>query len=600
MTSFLHLEFPFTAVAGQENFKLALTLAAINPLLGGVLVSGPRGCAKSTLARGLAHVLPDPEAPFATLPLGASEDRLLGTLDLDKVLKSKEVAFHPGLLSKAHGGVLYVDEVNLLADNLVDQLLDVAASGVNRVERDGISHEHAAKFILVGTMNPDEGELRPQLQDRFGLMVELANNYSLDERIQIVKLRDEFDQNAQAFCDKYRVKQKNLRQSIEIDQQKLPLIECSDEIRLLIAKACFQANVDGVRADIVWLRAAMAYTAWRGGKAVTRADLDMVAELVLAHRRQADSSPPDSGNSTNQQESKSPNQAQTQTNNRRPESSKSQGAHNPHSQAEQGHQGKTDSEDKDTPQADDDDWGSMPAQSQALDKSIQFESQTRVKVNKVFSTPFALQDFFVSKGENAQGRSQTKSTLSKSVNWHQTITQSIDTEGFQWPPEKLHRHKAKTGQSILHLILLDCSASMLGHAVFAKAKGAILDITQQAYLKREQIAMFIFGNNEVKQIQAKVRAPKDMSEFLNNIQAGGGTPFRDGLLQVATWLTRYYKQSPTSHSHTYIFTDGRTQADVTDIELKGNCSLIDIEASVIKRGKAQQLAQAINADYFTI
>ena len=598
MTSLPHLEFPFTAVAGQENFKLALTLAAINPLLGGVLVSGPRGSAKSTLARGLAHVLPDLEAPFATLPLGASEERLLGTLDLDKVLKSKEVAFHPGLLSKAHGGVLYVDEVNLLADNLVDQLLDVAASGVNRVERDGISHEHAAKFILVGTMNPDEGELRPQLQDRFGLMVELANNYSLDERVQIVKLRDEFDQNAQAFCDKYRVKQKNLRQSIEIAQQKLPDIECSDEMRLLIAKACFQANVDGVRADIVWLRAAMAYTAWRGGKAVTRADLDMVAELVLAHRRQAGSSlPPTSGNSSNHQGNQNPNQTQAQSNTRRPESSRSKTSHN---SVEQGHQGQVDNGDESSTQADDDDWGSMPAQSQTLDHSVHFESQSGTQIKKNLATSLTEQSFSISKGENTQGRSQNKSKIGKAVDWHQTITQSTNDQGLQWPPVKLHRHNEKTGQGILHLILLDCSASMLGHAVFGKAKGAILDIAHQAYLKREQISMFIFGNNEVKQVQAKVRAPKDMSELLNNIEAGGGTPFRDGLLQVASWLARYYKQSPTSYSHTYIFTDGRTQADVTDIELKGHCSLIDIESSAIKRGKAQQLAHAINAEYFTI
>lgn len=598
MTSLPHFEFPFTAVAGQENFKLALTLAAINPLLGGVLVSGPRGSAKSTLARGLAHVLPDLEAPFATLPLGASEERLLGTLDLDKVLKNKEVAFHPGLLSKAHGGVLYVDEVNLLADNLVDQLLDVAASGVNRVERDGISHEHAAKFILVGTMNPDEGELRPQLQDRFGLMVELANNYTLEERIQIVKLRDEFDQSPQAFCEKYRVKQKNLRQSIEIAQQKLPHIECNDEIRLLIAKACFQANVDGVRADIVWLRAATAYTAWRGGKSVTRADLDMVAELVLAHRRQVgSSSPPSAGSSTHQDMTQKPSSSQNKT--RRPDTSRLKDSHNP---VEQNQQGQIDKQDEEESQSNhtEDDWGSMPSQSQTLDNNIRFDTKSESKLNKEFKSSIEEQSFFLSKGESAQGKGLNKSLSGKAVDWHQTISQSTDSEGFQWPPTKIHRQKARTSQGMLHLILLDCSASMLGQAVFGKAKGAILDIAHQAYIKREQIAMFIFGNNEVKQVQAKVRAPKDMSEFLNKIEAGGGTPFRDGLLEVASWLTRYYKQSPMSVSHTYIFTDGRTQADVADIDLKGSCSLIDIEASAIKRGRAQQLAHAINAEYFTI
>lgn len=592
MITLPHLEFPFTAVAGQENFKLALILAAINPLLGGVLVSGPRGSAKSTLARGLAHVLPDLDAPFATLPLGASEERLLGTLDLDKVLKQKEVAFHPGLLSKAHGGVLYVDEVNLLADNLVDQLLDVVASGVNRVERDGISHEHAAKFILIGTMNPDEGELRPQLQDRFGLMVELTNNYSLEERIQIVKLRDEFDQDDVLFCEKYRVKQKNLRQSIEIAQQKLAHIECSDEMRLLIAKGCHDANVDGVRADIVWLRAAMSYAAWRGAKSVTRADLDMVAELVLAHRRQTDSSvPPKSGENQTQSPPFLPN-------NRRPDSSKKEHANPPASDSR--NTSEEQNSDQNEGQSHDDDWGGMPTQTMALDNKVTFNLATQAALNSDKVNTALTDGFATQKGLSINGSKLNKSKQERAIDWHETISQSANVMGMPWPPTKLYRKNAKTGQGVLHLVLLDCSASMLGQAVFAKAKGAILDIAHQAYIKREQITLFIFGNNQVEQVQPRVRAPKDMSLFLNKIEAGGGTPFREGLEQVSIWLSKFHKQSPESLSQTYIFTDGRTKADVSDIHLKGHCRLIDIEASAIKRGRAQLIADSIGAEYFTI
>ena len=201
--------FPFTAVTGQTTFKLALTLLAINPAIGGVLVSGPRGSAKSTLAKGLADVMPsassnnsDQAAPaFITLPLSVTEEMVVGTLDLQQVLNEKQVEFKQGLLAKADQGVLYVDEVNLLQDHIVDLLLDVAASGTNVVERDGISHQHDARFVLLGTMNPDEGELRPQLQDRFGLSVVLGNDYAIDERVEIVQRREAFDVNSEALLN---------------------------------------------------------------------------------------------------------------------------------------------------------------------------------------------------------------------------------------------------------------------------------------------------------------------------------------------------------------------------------------------------------------
>lgn len=275
--------FPLAAVVGADALKLALCLVAVDPAIGGVLIEGPRGMAKSTLARGLAELLPS--GHFVTLPLGASEERIVGTLDLDAALGEGRAQFSPGLLSKADGGVLYVDEVNLLPDHLVDLLLDAAASGVNHIERDGISHRHSARFVLIGTMNGEEGELRPQLLDRFGLNLALDGQPQPAQRAEIMRRRLAFDSDPQTFLQSWDAAQEQLRRRCLDARERLAGIPLDDAALETIAQRCFAAGVDGLRADLVWLRAARAHAAWRGAEQIEEGDIDAVADFVLRHRR---------------------------------------------------------------------------------------------------------------------------------------------------------------------------------------------------------------------------------------------------------------------------------------------------------------------------
>ncbi|WP_312456314.1 AAA family ATPase [Comamonas sp.] len=314
------LHFPFSAIEGQAALQQALLLLAVDPQLGGVLVEGPRGTAKSTSARALAELLPS--GHFVNLPLGTTEEQLQGALDLEAALQSSAVQFRPGLLAQAHQGILYVDEVNLLPDGLVDLLLDVSASGTNRIERDGVSHQHAARIALIGTMNPEEGQLRPQLLDRFGLFVRLPNVPDVDTRKRIVRTRMAFDADPARFCAQHAQAQSQLRAQIAAARAQLPHVVWPDAVFDAVAQRCQQSGAEGVRADLVMLRAARAQAALAGHDQVSLADVQAVAELALAHRRSADAAQPPSptgqANDPNGQQDQHqqpqrqpPNQAQT-------------------------------------------------------------------------------------------------------------------------------------------------------------------------------------------------------------------------------------------------------------------------------------------------
>ncbi|WP_019615630.1 ATP-binding protein [Psychromonas ossibalaenae] len=279
--------FPFSAVQGQERCKKALILAAINPKIGGLLLCAPAACGKSTLSRGLIDILPGTalhNSDFVNVSLTASEEMLLGTLDLDHVLNQQNVHFSPGLLSKAHGGVLYADQVNLLPELLVAQLLDVAGSGVNRIERYGFSFVHLANFTLIATINPEQGALSSQLLERFGFVVELDSSYSVDQRVQIIKTRQAFESDPGRFCEFYQMQQVELQQQISDARELLHRVTFSDNILNDIARRCDAARVNGLRADLQLFHAAGAHAAWQGRQEVSAADIDFVEPFVLSRR----------------------------------------------------------------------------------------------------------------------------------------------------------------------------------------------------------------------------------------------------------------------------------------------------------------------------
>ena len=317
--------FPFTAVIGQEEMKLALLLNVIDPRIGGVMIMGDRGTGKSTTIRALADLLPaievvkgdpynsspnDPDlqsqevlekieegnnleldnkqVPMIDLPLGATEDRLCGTIDIEKALSEGIKAFEPGLLAKANRGLLYVDEVNLLDDHLVDVLLDSAASGWNTVEREGVSVRHPARFVLIGSGNPEEGELRPQLLDRFGMSVEVKTVRDADLRVKVVDQRTSFDNDPEGFSNIMNEKQTELQKKVIAAQEKLNKVKIDDELRLNISAICGELDVDGLRGDIVTNRSAKAIAAFEGRDEVSDDDIARVITCSLRHRLRKD------------------------------------------------------------------------------------------------------------------------------------------------------------------------------------------------------------------------------------------------------------------------------------------------------------------------
>ena len=518
--------FPFSAVVGADAAKTALALAAIDPHIGGVLLRGDKGSAKTTLARGLAALLPG-SAPFVELPLGATEERVVGTLDLAAALTDREVRWQPGLLAAAHGGVLYVDEINLLADHLVDVLLDVAVTGVNRVERDNQSHTHPARFVLVGSMNPEEGDLRPQLLDRFGLAVDVHASDDVNERAMVVRRRLSFDADPPGFADAWSDDDAGV--AARISNARPARID--DEIVDTACRICVAAGAEGLRADVMLCRAAAAHAAWDGRAETTHDDLRAVAPFVLAHRsRRHPLDPP--GADTDRLEQAIDD------------------AMEPRDPSAEDDAGPSHEEHLDRP-----DGPSAVALLQAPKRAQPDASGRRSVITAPRGRTIGHQEPTSASGQIAIVPTVRAAALRQARD--RAATDALTSDDLREA-----RRESRTGNLIV--VAVDSSGSMGADARMAAVKGALLGLLEDAYQRRDRVALVTFSGTEAHVVLRPTGSVELARQRLDELPTGGETPLGEGI-RVAADLAAL-SGTPQLRPLLVLVTDGRATAGDRPLE----------------------------------
>lgn len=564
--------FPWSAVLGQERLKLALLLCAIDPAIGGVLIRGPRGVAKTTLARGFAELLP---GRFVELPLGATEERVTGTLDLGRVLQRGEVQFSPGLLARAHEGVLYVDEVNLLPDALVDLLLDAAATGKNVVERDGVSHAHAARFVLVGTMNPEEGELRPQFVDRFGLSVLADSELPPRERAQIVLRRLEFERDEARFVASFADEQRALAERCARARQRAAGLGFEGPGRERVAELCHAARVEGVRADLAMLRAARAHAVWQGRDVIEHADVDAVAELALAHRRREGAeSPPRGGAGTGGAAASGAGASGaggSATSGGRATTGGVSASGSGQGSGVGSGQGEGDS-------------GRLPP--------VPVRSVVVKRLPAEVAGAVARRTGPTLAGSRRVTRRRS-STRRGGIDWVATLL------AHPRPVYSQLCYRSRPSLPVqLWLVAIDCSSSMLQSGALGVAKGVAQALALAAGRARAQVALISFSG---EQARTELGAgPSTLERAISGLGGGGGTPLRRALLAALALGQRPAYRDAAVDKRLFLLSDGRNREDIRDLHER--CReltpiVIDCERSTLRLGRARGLAAALGAGY---
>ncbi|WLQ67290.1 MULTISPECIES: putative cobaltochelatase [Streptomyces] len=656
--------YPFTAIVGQDDLRLGLLLNAVSPAVGGVLVRGEKGTAKSTAVRALAALMPevavvagcrfscDPGAPdpacpdgpheagagvsraarTVELPVGASEDRLVGALDIERALSEGVKAFEPGLLADAHRGILYVDEVNLLHDHLVDLLLDAAAMGASYVEREGVSVRHAARFLLVGTMNPEEGELRPQLLDRFGLTVEVAASRDTDLRVEVVRRRLAYDDDPAGFAARWADEEAALRERIVAARALLPRVVLGDGVLRQIAATCAAFEVDGMRADIVMARTATALAAWAGREKVVSDDVRQAALLALPHRRRRnpfDAPGLDEDKLDEALEDAADEQGGGDDD---PDPDGPGGGVPPQGggpesdgggpDAGGSDDGGTDGGGADAPGREDAGSGDAPAPGGGGE-------QQPVRAGEPFRTKMLSVPGL---GEGAAGR------RSRARTEHGRTTGSRRPEGAL---TKLHlaatvqaaaphqRARGRSGRGLvvrrddlrqatregregnLVLFVVDASGSMAARQRMSAVKGAVMSLLLDAYQRRDKVGLVTFRGKDAEVALPPTSSVDAAAARLESLPTGGRTPLAAGLLKAHDVLRVERLRDPSRRPLLVVVTDGRATGGVDPVALAGRAGrlhasegtasvVVDCESGFVRLGLAAQLARDLGGSAVTL
>jgi magnesium chelatase subunit D len=628
-----------SAVVGQHTLKLALLLNAIDPRVGGVLIRGEKGTAKSTAVRALAAVLPeidvveacrfscDPADPgswcdecrerreagrlgrlkrrpdFVDLPVSATEDRLIGTIDLEHAIKQGERRFEPGLLARANRGILYIDEVNLLDDHLVDALLDAAAMGVNTVEREGVAFSHPARFILVGTMNPEEGELRPQLLDRFGLSVTVEGLSDPTDRVEVVKRRRAFEDDPRGFADTWRKPEEELGRSLSVARDRLPKVAVSDDILHLIAGITTQMGVDGHRADLVMARAAAAHAALSGRAEASPADVRIVAPLVLGHRlrRQPFEAPSlDEQRMASVLSAAAPESGEDDERRERPEEGgKPADGRNAAASAR------------------------LEVPGAAPDPEADPDSVTgamRLNMDEVRRTQAGRRQ--ESTSADKRGRYTRSEPLRAGADPDIALDATIRAAApFQSTREgdmaiKIERsdlrnkvRRRRVGASIMFCV--DASGSMAASQRMEATKAAVLDLLVDAYQRRDRVGLVSFRGDEAELLLAPTGSVELAQLRLREMPTGGATPLAHGIRRSLEVLEMETRRDDTVVPWLVLVTDGRANVGIDGglasedakrfalrvAESRVNAIVVDTNSGPIGTSVARDLARLAGGEY---